>query len=403
MKKVMILGAGSCQLNAIRRIKSLGHQVVASDYLKSSLGKEIADYAVLADTFSYEDTLRGAKEHQVDAVMTTGTDQPVLTAAKVSEEMGLISSLSSHQALCVTNKKLMKKIFVKNNLPTVEHVFLKVGFKDIPFEPPYVIKPLDSRGQRGIYKLDSVEEVREHISKTLLFSREEEVLVEKYYKNKEVTVSGWVQDGNVTILTMTDRVTFSSDEHICVCISHEYPTIHQKYVEALKTCTYKICDAFEITNGPIYFQYLIGDEGVMVNEIACRIGGAYEDLTIPYVTGFDILKRQIDEVLGHRYPAEISRNNQVFSTQLFFCRSGKITDINIDSLKELPFIMDIGVNYKVGDIISKTENASQRAGYMIVTGDDEESLAINIIKAYDYLEIMDEERNLVIKGKRYYR
>ncbi|MCH4888439.1 ATP-grasp domain-containing protein [Acidaminobacter sp. JC074] len=403
MKRIMMLGAGSLQLNAIRRIKEMGHQVVASDYLESSPGKKLSDYAVMADTFSYEETLEGAKKYDIDAIMTTGTDQPVLTAALVSEALGLKSSLSSEQALWVTNKKLMKEIFIKHDIPTVEQVFLKKDFIDIPFDPPYVMKPLDSQGQRGIYKVRSKKEVRDLIGQTLSYSRQDEILLEKFYENQEVTVSGWVRDGMVYVLTITDRVTFSSDEHIGVCLSHEYPTIHQAYLDDLESLTRKICKAFEIENGPIYFQFLIGQEGIMANEIACRIGGAYEDMTIPFVTGFDILKHQIDQVLGIRHPVKVERNNQVFSTQLFFCKPGKISDIKIDALKQEDYIMDIGVNYKIGDVISTTQNASQRAGYMVITGPDEERLTENISKAYDLLEILDEERNLVIRGKRFYR
>lgn len=403
MKKIMMLGAGSCQLNAINRIKEMGHKVVVSDYSETSPGKAMADFKVLADTFSYEETLKGAMKHQIDAIMTTGTDQPVYIASRVAETMNLESALTAEQALWVTNKKRMKERFLAIGVPTVEHVFLSEGFDEIPFDPPYVIKPLDSQGQRGIFKLNSEEEVRQHLNKTLAFSREDEVLLERYYENKEVTVSGWVQDNHVHTLTITDRVTFSSDEHIGVCLAHEYPTIHQEHMKALERYTEVICRGFEIKNGPIYFQFLIGEEGVMANEIACRIGGAYEDLSIPYVTGFDILTKQIELVLGKKTPVEVKKSNRVFSTQLFFCKPGRISDIKSDTLKKLDFIMDIGINYKIGETIGVTENASQRAGYMVITGDNETELCKNIEKAYDLLEINDGETNLVIRGKRYYR
>jgi formate-dependent phosphoribosylglycinamide formyltransferase (GAR transformylase) len=51
MKKVMVLGAGSCQLNLIRRLKDMGHQVIATGYNRDAPGKEIADVSALADTF----------------------------------------------------------------------------------------------------------------------------------------------------------------------------------------------------------------------------------------------------------------------------------------------------------------------------------------------------------------
>ena len=403
MKKLMILGAGSCQLNAIRRIQTLGYNAVVSDYKEESPGKMLSDFTVLADTFSYEETLEGAKRYQIDGIMTTGTDQPVWTASKVAESLDLFSFLDVSVALSVTNKKVMKEKFRAINIPTVDFQYINCN-SDIVLEPPYVMKPLDSQGQRGIYKIEHKEDVMTYLDKSLSYSKLDEVLLESYYKNKEVTVSGWVKNSEVFILTITDRVTFNSDEHIGVCISHEYPSIHQEHIGTLTDYTHQICEGFKIKNGPIYFQFLIGDDGVKVNEIACRIGGAYEDLTIPYITGVDILKMQIQASVNEPYTLDYKPNSQVFSTQLFFCKQGEVSYIsNKKMLLEHDFILDVGFNYKIGDVIGETENASQRAGYMIVTATTEEELVINIEKAYDLLVMRDKSKNLVIRGKRYYR
>ncbi len=100
-------------------------------------------------------------------------------------------------------------------------------------------------------------------------------------------------------MTMTDRVTFSEDNKIGVCVSHEHPSVHiENYGDTAKRLTEKIVNAFEIENGPIYFQFLVGKEGMLVNEIACRIGGAYEDQFIPKITGFDILGEQLNIAQG---------------------------------------------------------------------------------------------------------
>lgn len=403
MKKLMILGAGSCQLNAIRKIKELGFIPVVSDYKTDSPGKKISDHHVLADTFSFEDSLKGAVDYNVDGVMTTGTDQPVLTASKIAEKLGLFSYLDVNTAHMVTNKALMKKRFNDLGIPSVDYQLVD-GNTPIELDPPFVIKPIDSQGQRGIYKIHHKEEVGDFIKKSLSFSKEKMVLLEKFYENQEVTVSGWVTDEKLDVLMITDRVTFHSDDHIGVCISHEYPSIHQRHLNELEILSERICKGFEIKQGPIYFQFLIGQEGIKVNEIACRIGGAYEDMTIPYLNGVDILKTQIKHSLGQTYNYLRQENKGFFSTQLFFCHPGVISDMQaLDLMKSKAYILDVGYNFKVGDTIGETHNASQRAGYMIVIGESEEDLVKNIDKAYDLLYINDQDKNLVIRGKRFYR
>jgi hypothetical protein len=72
-----------------------------------------------------------------------------------------------------------------------------------------------------------------------------------------------------------------------------------------------------------------------------------------------------------------------------------------DHMKSLPYVLDFGHNYKQGDSIKETENASQRAGYGIVTGESELELANNLKAFYQELKIIDfQGHNLVIEQVR---
>lgn len=420
MKKLMLLGAGSCQLNAIKRIKELGYQAVVSDNRLDSVGKSIADVSVLADTFSYEETYKWAKKLSVDGIMTSGTDQPVLTVNKVAQALSLPQLISTETALGLTNKKYMKEKFTRHSIPTASYVVVSKDFEEDALKhisPPYVIKPLDSQGQRGIYKLRTIEEIRTHFDRVVQYSRADEILIETYYENTEVTLTGWVDKSKVHILAITDRVTFKSDEHIGVCLAHECPSRHLGlHKETFIRLTEEICQTFKIHSGPIYFQFLVGDQGVLVNEIAGRIGGAYEDLFIPVVTGIDLLKLRILESIE---PASSRLNEEKIklanysysehglrvSVQLFFCKSGQVTNLSSrDDLLKNDFILDMDFNIKVGDTLSTIENASARAGYVIVIGQSEEILQENLKRTFELLKVVDNTgENLVIDNKRIYR
>ncbi|MBN2794613.1 MAG: ATP-grasp domain-containing protein [Clostridia bacterium] len=410
MKNILILGAGPCQINGIKKIKSLGYKAFVADYRLDSPGKVIGDISILADVFSFDAIYNSCKNMDIDGVFTTGTDQPVLTVSQVANALDLPCLISEETALKVTNKSFMKKCFTEHDIPTVKYLLLKENYQenlldDFPF--PAVMKPVDSQGQRGIYKVKTKKEVRELFGQVMKYSRADEILLETFYENKEVTVSGWVEDDTVHIFTITDRVTFPSDEHIGVCLSHEYPSIHlNQYRKDFFEMTCNICKAFEIHNGPIYFQYLVGSEGVKVNEIACRLGGAYEDVSIPWLTGVDVLKKVIDSALGFKtekikYQYEESK---CVSTQLFFCRPGKITAMTpIEEILKIPFVLSAEYNYKIGDVILNTENASARAGHFIVYGENEEEIKNRIAFVYEAMKILSEDINLILKGKRYYR
>ncbi|MBS7525566.1 ATP-grasp domain-containing protein [Fusibacter paucivorans] len=408
--KVLMVGAGSCQISGIRALKKRGCQVLVADYSEMSKGKQMADLAVLADAFDADAIIKCAREQAVDAVITVGTDQPLLSVVKAAEAMALPRFIDSDVAYNVTNKRAMKTIFKTAGIPTMPFALIDASFEDAELAhimPPYVVKPVDSQGQRGIFKLNTIAAIRAHFGEVVKHSRETVILVEQYYPNEEVTVSGWVINGEAICLTVTDRVTFHPDLHIGVCTAHEYPSKHIKYYdETFKRLTQQICEAFHILDGPIYFQMLVGEAGVVVNEIACRLGGAYEDITIPAATGVDILSLNIEGVFGSM-PKRVDvmpnlTDIQYFSTQLFFCHPGKVTSQTpIEVVEALPYVLSAGYNFDVGETVPPTESASARAGYVIVTGTSEADLVINLKRVFQKMQWQNENgENMVIEGRR---
>lgn len=409
--KLVILGGGSCQLNAIKRAKEKGHTVIVVDYYPDAPGKEMADIAELTSTFDVPGNLLVAKKHDIDGIMTTGTDQPVYTAVKVATELGLPVLIDVKTAQALTNKKLMKNLLRDKGIPTVNFRFLNKDFPSSALEGlnfPVVIKPLDSQGQRGVFKLNSLEEIRAHFMEVLSFSREAEILLEEYYESEEITISGWVKDGQAHLLTVTDRQTYENPPHIGICTAHFFPSRHLKdYFLEIREISVKIVEEFNIRNGPIYFQMLVGSQGIKVNEVAGRIGGAYEDYFIPLLTDVDILDMVIDSSLGlpikgsalEKY--QLSTNQKWLSVQLFFAHPGQITGFSdLESLKKVPGVMEAGFNFQVGDQIGLIKNATQRAGYMIVQGSDQKTLEKNLHLAFEHLKIYDSEgKNLIIRPK----
>ncbi len=411
--RVMVLGGGSCQLNLIKKLKKRKHIVILIDYLDNPIAKTLVDIHLQISTFDNEAVYLAAKKYKIEGIITLGTDQPVLTCAYVANRLHLPFYLTEQQALTVTNKLYMKEIFVKNHIPTVKYVLLSLDFSDnelLEIEFPIIMKPVDSQGQRGIFKCESNDEIREKINETLSYSREDLVLIEEYYPNDEITLNGWIEDGRLTILSVVDRVTIISKDSVGVCLCHNFPSVHlqSNYIE-IEKITKNIIEAFSLRNGPIYFQYLLGEKGIKVNEIAMRIGGAYEDLTMPIISEIDILlllimnmeKKKHDTLLFKDY--NIKENNKFVSTQLFFCKTGHIKSMTpIEQLKKETGVKHVSYIINPGDEIKSIKNATARVGYFIVTGSSYLNLIKNINNAFDKLYVLDQNgHNLIIKYSDY--
>lgn len=410
MGTLMLLGGSNCQLSAVRMAKAMGHKVILVDYLKHPPAADLCDVHVHASTFDHEACISAAKQYGIDGVFTIGTDQPVYTAALVARALHLPSHISVETALAATNKLVMKEAFLKAGVRHVPYVLLKRGQGMEVLNPlvsPYVLKPLDSQGQRGIFKLDSAEEVSEHLDNTLSFSRMDTALAESFYPSDEVTCSCFVHHGHVYPLTITDRQLCFDPVHIGVCAAHRYPSIHADREAEINAISVQVAGALGVTEGPLYIQLLVGRQGILVNEAACRIGGAYEDVFIPRITGFDILQAVILMALNREpdvsaliSPPPRPARLQV-SVQMLFCRPGLIASVTpLEQLLAQNGVLTAGYNYAPGSTLKAMENATERFGYCVLysdAGDVQEKVQA----LYRLLKVADSEGNNLVIARTY--
>ncbi len=406
-----MLGGGPAQTGIIRRAKQMGYRIVVSDRDPGAPGFAAADYVSRASSFDEKAVEEDARKFGSQALMTAGTDQPVLTAAKVSRKLGLPYFLTVPQALMVTNKKVMKQAMAKAGIPTMPFTFLKKGFRERALEGlrfPLVIKPLDSQGQRGVLKVDSPEEIRMSMDHVLSFSREDEILAEEYYSHSaELTVSGWAEEGSPRILSITDRVTIDNGPHLGVCPSHRYPSVRHHDWNTLESLTARLTDMIGLKKGPLYFQILYGSSGYRVNEIACRLGGAYEDEFLPWLCGVPLRDLMIEMTAGEGYNTdcliglEKQRQGKFLSLQMFFCRPGIIRSqsgmekvLTMEGILGGSFLLNRGVR------VFSRENSTQRAGYFIAAGKNPAQLNQRVQDAYSELSIRDENNQEMIQFDR---
>ncbi|MCF7913541.1 MAG: hypothetical protein K9L66_00085 [Spirochaetaceae bacterium] len=405
--KLLIVGGGQGQLRAIRRAQQAGIRTVVSDMNPDAPGAAIADAFARADTFDPEATAAAARCHGVDGIATLGTDQPVLTVTRAAEQLGLPRCLSVEQALALTNKRYMKRWFDECGIPHSPYRIVGPGFQPGELEglrPPLVLKPVDSQGQRGVVRIESAAQVANYLPETLSYSREGFAVVEEFYPGQEITFSGWVREGRMFPLAITDRLTKPFYPHIGVCIAHTYPSrSFAKHGREIVDISRRIVEGFGIRQGPLYFQMLIGPEGPRVNEVAARIGGAYEDEFIPALTGVDIDLLNFGEALGSPgrpggIDAEASAALEAFrcpaagalAVLLFFTEPMEVAGVGSEAaLREIPGVLSARYLLQPGRRVGPMHNSTGRAGYVIIKGSGPAAVNRSIDRVYRSLVLRD--------------
>ncbi len=395
----LVIGGGRGQLRLIRRMKERGIKVVLQDRNPLCAAAPYADEFIAADTRNASAAADAAVRYRVDTVLTAGTDQPVLTAAKAASARGCPFFLSETTARTVTDKEVMKTALASAGLPVPRFRFASSndGIEILRgLKPPYVVKPVDSQGQRGVLRVDSAECFTAARDEALEWSLRKRIIVEEYHSNREITVSGWVHRGSVRIWSVTDRVTKDFHAHIGICMAHRYPSAYasgrrEETKHLVESCT----AALGVEEGPIYYQFLVTNEGILVNETAARLGGAFEDESLPPICGVDLLDILIDGAAnGSADPDNpafaVPVNSFAFAVPLMFCGTGAIASLGSKhTVRGLPGVSAFDYLLPIGSVVGTVKNSVQRAAYMVVHGPNTAAVNRTLKKAIRRMKVLN--------------
>jgi hypothetical protein len=215
--------------------------------------------------------------------------------------------------------------------------------------------------------------------------------------------TGYVENRRYQHMVTSRRLTFSNGKHVGICSSHLCPSQeHWFRNDEIIPLSQSVADALGIKEGPLSIQLLIGEEGIIVNEAAARIGGGFEDIMSLHLTGFDIIEAVLNGVLGQSQVTSISPvdGSRYVSCQLLFAKEGVIDCMTpLDEVNKLPFILSSGYNYTCGCTLRSICDATARLGHCIVSAGSSEELISNVSRLYDVMSVTDETGdNLLIRG-----
>ena len=98
--KVLILGVGNAQVDAIKYLKSAGHKVVGISYREEGAGVSLVDEFALIDIVDKEAVLNFTKGKKFDLVYSIGSDVAMPTVSFVSDALGLPCFFTGSGFLC---------------------------------------------------------------------------------------------------------------------------------------------------------------------------------------------------------------------------------------------------------------------------------------------------------------
>ncbi len=381
-RSILFVGGGQETIPGVKVAKEMGLSVIVSDISEAAPCVKLADHFLLADTYSVEDTLREVKifckkHRSIDGVICMASDVP-LTVAMVAKELGL-PGIPIEAAKIVTDKVLMKDCFKASHLPipwyseVQDAKQLKQIVRDKAL--PLIIKPVDSRGARGVLKLEDDVDLDWAYSTSLSYSPSNRVMVEEFLSGPQVSTESLIVKGNVYTLGFSDRNYDLLEKYSPYIIEDggDLPSsllpVDQKRI---KDTVAKTASVLQITNGVIKGDMVLSDGDPYIIEVAARLSGGYFcSHEIPLNTGVDFVRIAVQMAMGDSISEDslkVSKNLAVCQ-RYFFPEPGVVQNIVIPEwINTHPDINLCEIRVSVGDVIAEATHHPSRAGLVITSG-----------------------------------
>jgi len=381
MKTVMFIGAGRHQRRAILRAKELGHRVAAVDRNAEAPGLAEADVAEVVDFSDVAAVIEAARRLKPDGVMTVSADRAVPVVAAVAEALGL-PGIGTETAHLMTNKIAMRRCFADAGVPQPRFAAVRTireGHEALETVGlPAVLKPADSGGQRGVFRLESLDDLEAHLHAALAESPGEEAIIEAFEPGLELNGIAIAYEGDVFPLTLSDRLR-PPGIGFGVGWIHVYPaTIYGDTLAEAERVAIHAVHALGLRDGIAFPQLIADDAGrVTVVEVAARIpGGQMADL-VRHAVGVDLVEVQIRMALGDELPNELVQPafRQPLAIRFLTAEpgplpTGKVKSVGtVEKMLAFPGVVQAESYLAVGETIRPVRLDGDRRGDVIAVGD----------------------------------
>lgn len=374
MKRLLILAAGILQVPVIRRAHEMGYYVIAADGNPKAVGLQYADKAVCANITSEEEMLEIAQKEKIDGVIHPCSEVAMNVMGRINDELHL-SGVSRKQAVVATNKHLMREAFMQGGAPSPISILAKSAedaweqFRN--FDCDGILKPSRNSGSRGISKVfksvTSKDDFIRNYEIALEESRDHSVLIEQFIEGPEFSVEVIVWNGNINVLTVTDKKTTEAPHF--VELGHNQPSCFpEDTVAIIKDAAVKGVKALGVDKCACHAEVKVMNGKAYLMEVGARMGGDFISTVLTRLsTGIDMAAAAIDCALGIEPDLIPKAEPQGVCIRYFCPKPGKLMNISNTEVLDNSHIYESEIYCKAGDEIPEVTSSLCRSGHVIVT------------------------------------
>ena len=391
--KILLLGGAYAQIPMIKEAKRQGYYVITCDYLPDNPGHKFADEYHNVSTTDYKGVFELAQIVKPDLIIAYASDPASPVAAYVSEKLGLPGN-SYKSVLTLAEKDLFRSLMKDIGLNTPRTIVLtpiQDSYEKLEsLTLPFVIKPTDSSGSKGVSKVYKKGQIPGCVQKAFSFSRNKRIIAEEYIdvNGKQVHGDGFVSNGKLIFTFLGDH-NYNSKVNPFVPFATTWPSIKpQNTIKKIDEIVSQVCKKAGYFNGPINIEARETTEGdIYIMEVGPRSGGNFVPQITSLVTGFDMVKATLD--VFTKKPVRVNCCNATNYSAYYVIHSsldGQLQKLQLNSgLKR--YLKQFHQNISPGEKVKSFQGANAAIGIMLLTFKTREEMECIVTNMDQYIEL----------------
>lgn len=409
-KRLLILGGGALTIDIVEKAKSLGVYTIVTDWydVHKSPAKLVADEFWNEEVFRPDILAKLVKERKIDGVLTNYTDSYLPQYARLCKLAGLPCLATEEQMAVITNKDQSKQLCIDHGISVSKRYEITsiddIDKMDISF--PVLTKPVDNSGQRGIYVCLNKDDLKVKYAESLQFSESGNVMIEEYVQGDYTVMFYTIQNGHVTLATMSDKPVYGNFEFNLPKLPLGY-FLPSKYVELCKEKMLPKVQSFVsdlgIKNGVIGIEAVVKDNDIFVFEMQFRLGGMRHHNFVLKENGMDILEMLVRFALTGKFDGYDAAKCDNAAFKHTYCslnvliHPDKVARIEgLEEAKQLPFVITSTQMMFIGDEVKLPGTVQQIFCKFSLETEDKTLMAKAIDQIFDKLRVYNDKGECVI-------
>ena len=370
-KKLLVLGGSALMVDPVLRAKELGLYTIVTDWheLEKSPAKQVANEYWTTSLMDYDLLVSKIKENKIDGILTGFTDAFLLAYQHLCELTGLPCYATKEVFETTMDKSKFKQLCRDNGVSVIPEY--RLGEFDpsiINSSNKMIVKPVDNSGSKGVVLCERAEDFQKCLDYALSFSQKKQVVIEKYMDMDSISLSYTIQDGVVSLSTTDDRYVYKSPNGGSVTQCSLYPSKYtDAYIERMDTKVKKMYQNLGVKNGVLSLQFFTDGVDYYAMEMGHRLtGGQHYTYTLAengtsaldQLIHFAVTGKMADYSIAEK---DNPRFSHVYCHLFILGKEARIACFEgLDYLHQLPEVIHISQNKKVGDMIGPDGTSAQK-------------------------------------------